>query len=492
MPKKAFERINREKELAGGELFANPRNAAAGSLKLLDPGIVAKRGLDIYIWGVGHCEGLGFRTHIEMLEYLKEAGFRVNAHFRLCNDIEDVIKFCDSWEPKRDSLDLNIDGMVVKVNDIAQRAALGSTSKSPRWEIAYKFPAQKGLTEVEDIIIQVGRTGAITPVAVLKPVRLSGTTVSRATLHNFDEIERLDVRIGDSVYVEKSGEIIPKVLGVVKEKRTGREKRFAAPHSCPACGSKLHKAPGEVALRCENASCAAQIKEKILHFASRTAMDIDGMGEAVVDQLVQKNLVGDYADIYGLKRDGIKELDRMAEKSAANLVAAIDASKSAPLDRLIFALGIRHVGERSAWVLAQHFGSMEALSDACADELTKIREIGPVMAESISDFFRNAGNKAVLKKLAAAGLNMTASRARARRGPLEGVTVVITGTLEKYSRAEAEAKVRSNGGSVSSSVGRSTGMLVAGKEAGLKLQKAKQLGIKIIDEKEFEKLINEP
>ena len=489
MTKKGLERINREKEKAGEELFANPRNATAGSLKLLDPKIVAKRHLDIYVWGIGYCEGASFKTHTDVFEYLKEAGFKVNPYFKLCRDIEEVIKYCDSWEDKRKDLDFNIDGMVVKVNDRAKRERLGVTTKSPRWEIAYKFPAEKALTVVEDIIIQVGRTGTITPVAILKPVRLSGTTVSRATLHNFDVIERLDVKIGDNVYVEKSGDIIPKVLSVAKEKRTGREKAFALPKSCPACGGRLHQVSDEVAIRCENAGCPAQIKERVLHFASRDAMDIDGMGDAVVGQLVDKGLVKDYGDIYALKREDVSALERMAEKSAANLIDAIKKSKSAGLNKLIFALGIRHVGEHAAWVLADRIGSVEKLSRSSTEDLTGISGVGPVMAESINNFFSSKENLKILKKLSEAGLKMSGGPLKEKGGRLEGRTVVITGTLKSFSRSEAEAAVRRLGGNASSSVSKATDYLVAGDEPGSKLDKAKKLGVKVIDEEEFKKLV---
>lgn len=490
MTKDVFESINRQKENSGEEPFANPRNAAAGSLKLLDPRMVAKRRLNIFIWGLGHCEGIDFDKHTELLEYLKGAGFRINPHFKLCKNIEDVIEFCNSWEGKRESLDFEIDGMVVKVNDLKQREKLGSTSKSPRWAIAYKFPAEKALTEVEDIVVQVGRTGTITPVAILKPVHLSGSTVSRATLHNFDEIDRLDVRIGDKVYVEKSGEIIPKILSVAKDKRSGREKAFPVPAKCPACSSKLHSAPDEVALRCENAGCPAQIKERILHFASRDAMDIEGMGVAITDQLVDKALVKDYADIYYLKLDDIRRLDRMAEKSAANLLEAIEKSKASDLNRLIYALGIRHVGERSAWVLASHFGSIDKLSKAGIDELTKIREIGPVMAESINNFFSNKENLKILKRLSETNIRMSQPGIAAKAGGVfEGKSVVITGTLKNYSRTQAEEIIRKLGGNPSSSVSKNTYVVVAGEEPGSKLEKAKSLGVRVISEEDFVKMV---
>ena len=489
MTKIGLEEINREKEKRSEELFANPRNAAAGSLKLLDPGIVAKRHLNIFIWGIGRCEGIDFKTQVEVFEYLKDAGFRVSPHFKLCENIEDVIEYCDSWEPKRDKLEFEIDGMVVKVNDLVQQEKLGLTSKSPRWAIAYKFPAEKALTEIKDIIIQVGRTGTITPVAILKPVHLSGTTVSRATLHNFDEIERLDAKIGDKVYVEKSGEIIPKVLSVAKEKRTGKEKGLPLPTTCPVCGSRLHRAINEVAIRCENVGCPAQIKERILHFASRGAMDIENMGDAITNQLVDKKLIKDYAGLYYLKSEDIKILERMAEKSAANLLNAIEKSKASELNRLIYALGIRHVGEHAAWVLANHFEGIEKLSRASVEELTRINEIGPVMAESINDFFNNKENLKVLKKLKDAGIKMSGGPLKKKGGELEGKTLVVTGTLKDFSRNEAEDLIRKLGGNPSSSVSKATDFLVAGAEPGSKLDRAKALGVEIIDEDEFKKMV---
>jgi len=487
MTKKAFERINRGKEGRGEELFANPRNAAAGSLKLLDPKEAAKRGLDMFVWGIGHCEGMRFKKHTEVLEYLKEAGFKVNPHYKLCSDIEDVIAFCDSWEPRKDKLDFDIDGMVLKVNDLSDRDSLGVTSKSPRWAIAYKFPAEKALTEVLDVIFGVGRTGTVTPVAILKPVHLSGTTVSRATLHNFDEIQRLGVMIGDKVYVEKSGEIIPKVLSVAKENRTGREKEIKTPGKCPACGSKLVRDPEEVALRCANVTCPAQIKEAVLHFASRNAMDIEGMGDVVVEGLVGKGLIKDYGDIYALKNEDLIKLDRMAEKSASNLIKAIEKSRSNELNRLIYGLGIRHVGERAAWVLAKAFGSIEKLKRATGEELMKIRDIGPAAAGSILDFFASRENISVVAKLEAAGLKM-APPEKDSSARFAGKTVVITGTLVSLSRQEAEELVRRHGGTASSSVSKKTDMLVAGAEPGSKLEKARALGVRVVTEEEFKKI----
>ncbi len=490
MTKKAFEKLNAEKNGPREEPFANPRNAAAGSLKLLDSGLVAKRGLDIYIWGAGHYEGIDFKTHAEILEYLKDAGFRVNPHYKVCKNIEEVIDYCDSFENKRHSLGFEIDGMVLKVNDLNQESRLGATAKSPRWAIAYKFPAQRALTEIKDIEVGVGRTGAITPVAVLKPVHLSGTTVSRASLHNFDEIARLDVRIGDHVYVEKSGEIIPKVISVAREKRTGREKVFKIPEHCPACGSSLAREEGEVILRCENVGCPAQIKEAVLHFASRDAMDIEGMGEAIAGQLVDKSLIKDYGDIYNLKIDDVKSLERMAVKSASNLMDAVNASKSRELHRLIYGLGIRHVGSHAAWVLASHFGAIDKLRRASLEELSGVWEIGTVMAESVCNFFRNRENLGILEKLKNAGLKMNLAPAvKKTSGPLEGKRVVITGTLKALSRPAAEDAVRKAGGSPSSSVSKNTDILVAGEEPGSKLDKAKALGVKIVGEKEFREML---
>lgn len=490
MTRKGFEEINARKEMGGEELFANPRNACAGSLKLLDPAMVKERHLDAFIWGYGHIEGLDFETHAQVLAYLGKAGFRVNPHLKQARDIEEAIAYCDSWESRRGTLEYDIDGMVVKVNSLAQRSRLGVTTKSPRWIIAYKFPAEKALTELLDVTVQVGRTGTVTPVAHLKPVRLSGTTVSRATLHNFDEIGRLDVRIGDMVTVEKSGEIIPKILGVAKEKRSGAEKPIAIPVKCPVCGSRLVRIADEVAIRCENAGCPAQIKEAVLHFASRGAMDIEGMGEAIVDQLVDRGIIRDYGDIYSLAFEKVRQLERMADKSAENLMVAIKRSKERGPDRLVYGLGIRHVGARAAWILVDHFGSVDALSESTVDELTRIDGVGPIMAGSIDSFFRNSENRRILKKLRQAGVRLKMPPARiAAKGPLAGKTVVLTGTLKAFTRPEAESLLKERGAVPSSSVSRNTDLVVAGEEAGSKLAKAKELGLKVIGEEEFKKMV---
>jgi DNA ligase (NAD+) len=490
LPRKVFLELNEEKESLVEEVFANPRNAAAGSLKLLDSSIVAKRHLDMWIYGVGYIKGREFETQYEALNFLKASGFRVNPEIKKCRSIEEVIEYCNGWETKRHKLDYDIDGMVIKVDSFLYQKNLGQTSKSPRWMIAYKFPAEKKETVLEDIIVQVGRTGALTPVAVLKPVNLAGSVVSRASLHNQDEIVRKDVRIGDHVLVEKAGEIIPQIVEVVKNKRKGIEKEFSMPRKCPVCGSAVKRLKSEVALRCENLSCPAQLKERILHFASREAMDIEGLGDAIVSQLVDKKMIKDYADIYSLRHQDIAGLERMADKSASNLIDAIQKSKSNPVNRLIYGLGIRHVGVRSAWILASRFKSIDRLASIGIEELQEINEIGPVMAESMFNFFRTTENKRVIEKLRNAGINMvtTSPRHHVTR-KIEGKTFVITGTLEGFSRHEIEELIRSSGGNASSSVSKNTDYVVAGKDPGSKYEKAKKLGIKIIDEAEFKKLM---
>ncbi|MDD5072507.1 MAG: NAD-dependent DNA ligase LigA [Candidatus Omnitrophica bacterium] len=489
MKHKSFEKINKEKEKTGEELFANPRNAAAGSLKLLDPRIVAKRGLDIFIHSFGYAEGAHFNSQHQLLDKLKTLGFRVNPDYKKCGDIGEALKFCDIWQEKRGELEYDIDGMVVKVDSFAQQKKLGETSKSPRWMIAYKYPAERVETKLLDIKVQVGRTGALTPVAVLKPVFVAGTTVTHASLHNQDEIERKDVRIGDTVIIEKAGEIIPQVVEVVKSRRTGKEKKFVIPKRCPACGAPTKREEEEVAFRCENVFCPAQLKESLIHFSSRGAMDIEGLGEAMVDQLVDKKLVKDYGDIYCLKFEKLRTLERMGDKSARNLVDAIEKSKNNRLNRLIFALGIRHVGEHIADVLAKRFHSIYKLSEQALEELTVVQEIGPVVAESIRDFFGNPASKKVIEKLAKAGVKMEEEAPSGSSSRLAGRSFVFTGELKDYSRTGAEQIVRDLGGTASSSVGKKTDFVVAGESPGSKYEKAKKLGVKIIDEKEFEKII---
>jgi len=490
MPRKAFLEINKEKEKKGEELFANPRNAASGSLKLLDSSLVAKRHLDIWVYGLGYVEGGSFKTQFEALQFLKEAGFRVNPHIKRCSSIDEVIEYCNIWEKKRASLDYDIDGMVIKVDSFLYQRELGETTKSPRWMIAYKFPAERKETILEDIIVQVGRTGVLTPVAVLRPVELSGSVVSRATLHNQDEIMRKDIRIGDHVIVEKAGEIIPQVVEPVKSKRKGTEKKFSMPSRCPVCNSKVVAIEGEVALRCENLGCPAQLKERIIHFASRDAMDIEGMGEAIVNQIVDRKMVKDYADIYYLTHKDLAGLERMADKSASNLINAIEKSKSNPLNRLIFALGIRHVGVKAAWILASRFGSLDAIMKARLEDFDEVAEIGPVMAKSIFNFFKTKENLKVIEKLKAKGVNIEAKEIQGKAtGRLVGKTFVVTGTLEGFSRREIEELIRLHGGNAASNVTKNTDFLILGKDPGSKLDKARALGIKIIDEAEFRKML---
>ena len=488
IPEKEFLLLNKEKEKAGEELFANPRNAAAGSLKLLDPKQVSKRHLNIFVHGVGAIEGIRIESQYELYQFIKHMGMRVNPEIAKFSDIDDVIKYCNEWEKRKEKLDYHVDGMVIKVNSLDFQNRLGVTTKSPRWMIAYKFPAERKETKLLDIKVQVGRTGTLTPVAILKPVHIAGTTVSRSTLHNIDEIERKDIRIGDRVLVEKSGEIIPQVVEVVKGTRTGGEKRFNMPRTCPVCGSKTVRYEGEGAIRCENVSCEAQLKERILHFASRNAMDIEGLGDAVAEQLVDKKMIRDYGDLYYLKLDRLQGLERFAEKSAQNLIDAIEKSKTNETSRLIFALGIRHVGVHAAWILSQTYGSIDNITKQSVEKLQAIREIGPIMAESIHAFFKNKDNLKVLEKLKKAGVKMAEKIIKAK-GIFSDKTVVFTGGLSSMTRNEAEELVRKQGGRASTSVSKETDLVVIGSEPGSKYAKAKQLGIKIISENEFRKMI---
>ena len=490
MPRPAFERLNRQKEKEGEPLFANPRNGAAGSLKQLDPRIVAERNLSLFCYGLGAAEGRTFRTQHEVLKFLQEAGLPVNPHFKRCRDIEEVIAACGEWDARRKKMDYDTDGMVVKVDDLETQRRLGSTSKAPRYMIAYKFPAERAVTRLNGIELQVGRTGALTPVAHLEPVFLAGTTVSRASLHNEDEIRRKEIRIGDWVRIEKAGEIIPQVVEVIKEKRTGKEKPFRMPDRCPACHGPVSRDPEEVAVRCESLSCPAQLKERLIHFAARGAMDIEGLGEAMAEQLVSNGRVKDPGDLYGLTAKDLMELERMGEKSAANLLQGIAASKERGLSRLIFALGVRHVGEAGAAALARHFGSLRKLSSAGEEDLTRLSDVGPVVAQSIRSFFRSSANQKVLEKLEKAGIRFEETAPKRLSGRMEGQVVIFTGELSGWSRPEAEERVRSHGGAIGSSVTRKTTLVVAGDSPGSKYEKAKALGVRIIGEAEFRRLIN--
>jgi len=487
MERKDFIRLNKEREAAAELLFANPRNAAGGSLKLLDTAIVAERRLSFFAHSLGEQKGLDIATHWEFLEKLKEWGIRTNPASKLCKDIDEVIDYCKSWQEKREKLNYEIDGIVVKVNSITQQHRLGFTLKSPRWAVAYKFPARQATTEVLRIILNVGRTGVITPVAELKPVECSGVIIKRATLHNFDEVRRLNVREGDRVLIERAGDVIPKVVKVIQSKG---KRPLAIPKACPVCSGKVVKEKEEeVAYRCINPSCPAQLERGLIHFASRDTMDIQGLGESVVEQMVSKKMVKEFADIYYLKKEDLLKLELFKDKKTQNLLEAIENSKKQPLSRFIYALGIRHVGEKAAYVLAQKFGTLDKLMQAKKEDLDAIYEVGTVMAESIVDFFRQESTRELIKKLKSVNLNFKEGAVKKKKSPLTGKTVVFTGELISFKRPEAERLVRERGGNVASSVSKQTDWVVAGSNPGSKYDKAKKLGIKIIDEKEFSRLL---
>lgn len=490
MPHVSFEKLNQQKEALGEELFANPRNACAGTLKLLDPRLVARRQLSIFFHGLGMVKGHSFKTQSELFEFFKSVGFKTIQHVKYAKNVEEIIKHAEFYQKLRNDLDYDIDGLVVKVDSFDDREQLGMTSKSPRWMIAYKYPAEQAETLLENIMISVGRTGALTPVAMLKPVRLSGTTVSRASLHNQDEIERLDVRVGDYVIVEKSGEIIPKVISVNVKKRQKNLRKFQFPDKCPVCGSKVHQVEGEVAVRCMSLACPAQLKGRIKHYAMRDAMDIEGLGEVLIEQLVDQKLAKDLSDIYHLDIEEVANLERMGKKSAENLFVGIERSKSRELSRLIFGLGILNVGERAAQLLADRFGDLNKLAQVTQEDLLLIREIGPTTAESIVDFFKQSGNQRILEKLKKAGVKFDIVETKKSGTPFSGKTFVITGTLKTYSRPDAEQLIRRYGGFASSSVSKKTDFLIVGEDPGSKYDKAKELGITILKEDEFVKLIH--
>jgi len=488
MPTRSFLELNRLRTQAGEPAFANPRNAAAGSLKLLDARTTAGRNLSFFAYATGQMsEPLG-EDHYETLEGFKELGLPVNPHIRKARDIDGVIEICSQWDHKRLKLDYQIDGMVIKVNSFEQRDILGATGRAPRWCISYKFAAEQAQTVVESIDVQVGKSGILTPVANLRPVLLAGTTVKRASLHNFDELKRLDVREGDTVVIEKAGEIIPQVVEVKKERRPAGAAAFKAPKKCPNCGSAVAKDEDGVYIRCKNPGCLGQLKERLKYFAGRGQMDIEHLGPALIDQLIENGLVGNFADLYKLEEGQIAELERMAEKSAANVIKAIEASKTRPLWRLVAGLGIRHIGGQSAQILAEHFGSLDALMSAGQEELAEIDQTGPTMAKSVYEYFRDAKNRAVIEELLAAGVKPESPKAR-RLGKLAGKTIVVTGTLENFSRQEAEQAIRQAGAKASSSVSKNTDFVLAGENAGSKLDKATKLGVRVIDEKEFTKMI---
>jgi len=488
LPFESFRAINRDREEKGEALFANPRNAAAGSIRLLDPREVASRNLNVFVYYL-FIDGREEPTQWGALQKMKRLGFKTNPHSRLCPTLADVLAFYKEWAGKRDSLDYDADGIVLKVNSAAQREALGVTAKFPRWAISYKFPARQATTRVNDILIQVGRTGALTPVAVLEPVKLSGTTISRSTLHNEDEIRRKDVRVGDHVLIERSGDVIPRVVSVMKDRRTGRERPFSWPSRCPVCGSAIFKPEGEVISRCVNPSCPAKVRESILHFAARRAMNIDGLGEALVDQLLEAGLVRSIPDLYGLGLANLVKLERMGPKSSENLLDEMAKSKGRDLDRLVFALGIRHVGERLAQILAGRFRSLDALARAPEEDLMQTEDVGPKVAESIRFFFDQPENKDLVRRLKEAGVNMKAREESGARKPLEGQVFVITGTLSAMTREKAQERLEGLGAHVGSSVSKKTTCLVAGESPGSKLDKARELRIGVIGEREFLKLV---
>ncbi|WP_415816819.1 NAD-dependent DNA ligase LigA [Mesobacillus thioparans] len=493
MPKKSFEALNKKRKDREEEPFANPRNAAAGSLRQLDPKIAASRNLDVFLYGIANVGDTGIRAHSKGLDYLEQLGFKTNKERRKVDSIEGVIEYVNGWVEKRPDLPYDIDGIVIKVDSLDQQEELGTTAKSPRWAIAYKFPAEEVVTTLKEIELSVGRTGVVTPTAILEPVQVAGTTVGRASLHNEDLIREKDIKIGDKVVVKKAGDIIPEVVNVLVEQRTGEEVEFQMPTHCPECESELVRIEGEVALRCINPKCPAQIREGLIHFVSRDAMNIDGLGERVVSQLFAQELIKDVADIYKLTREQLLALERMGEKSVNNLMSAIEATKDNSLEKLLFGLGIRLVGAKAAKTLAQEFGTMDHLMAASKEELTAINEIGDKMADSIVTYFDNDEVKELISELKSVGVNME------YKGPKKvtaeesdsffaGKTIVLTGKLEQMGRNEAKEKIEALGGNVSGSVSKKTDLVIAGEDAGSKLTKAESLGIEVWNE---EKMLEE-
>ncbi len=487
MTRKAFEELNRQQDATGGKHFANARNAAAGAVRVLDPTVTASRKLDFFAYYLLSGARVPLKKHSQSLEALKSLRFRASDDFEICEGIEEVEKYCTKWEGKRDKMPYEIDGVVVKVNDVGLQNELGYTSKAPRWAIAFKWAARQATTLVKEIGFNVGRTGTLTPVAFFEPVPIGGVTVSKSTLHNMDEVERLNVHAGDTVLVERAGDVIPHVLKVVKHGK--EEKPVIVPEKCPECGTRVHRVEGEVAYRCVNAMCPARRRESLIHFAGRHAMNIDGLGDKLVDQLVEKGIVKDFADLYALKLDDLENLERMAEKSAQNLLDEIAASKKNELSRLIYGLGIGFVGERTAQLLAEHFGSLEKIADAGTEELMEVNEIGPKVAASVSDFFSEKANRKLIDRLREKGVRMKEERRALTDHRFAGKSFVFTGTLEHHSREEAGQLVVSHGGKLISSVSKKTDYVVAGSDPGSKLTKAQSLGVTILDEAAFEKLL---
>jgi len=491
MPTKSFIKLNKLRGQAGEPVFANPRNAAAGSLKLLDARITAQRNLSFFTHSIGQLSEPLAENHYQILQKFRNFGLPVNPHTKKARNIDEVIDICLGWDEKSLKLDYKIDGMVIKVNSFRQRGILGATGRAPRWCISYKFPAERAETVIESIDVQVGKSGILTPVANLTPVQLSGTTVKRASLHNFDELRRLDARCGDTVLIEKAGEIIPQVMQVKKKLRPADAVPFKIPKKCPNCGSIVVKDEEGVYIRCVNPNCLGQLKELLRYFASRDQMDIEHLGPSLIDQLVDRGLVKNFADLYKLQKSQLADLERMAEKSAANVIEAIEQSKTRPLWRLIAALGIRHIGGQSAQLLAEHFGELSALVNSDRESLEAIDQIGPKIAESVYEYFRHPQNRKVLDQLLAAGVKPEKPKVARRSDKLAGKSIVVTGTLENFTRQQAEYAIRQAGGKPSSSVSKKTNFVLAGKEPGSKLDKARKLGVKVIDKKQFLQMIKD-
>ncbi len=484
-----FEELNLRQAGRGGKLFANPRNAAAGSLRQRDPRVTASRPLNIFIYDVGEVKGVKFESQMEMLGALKALGLPTIVRARLCTKPEEIFQYYDRLSEERENLPFEVDGTVIKVNRFDLRRRLGARTREPRWAIAYKFPPREETTRILEINVQVGRTGVLTPVAKLEPVRVGGVTVSSATLHNEDQMTGKDIRVGDYVIIRRAGDVIPEVVKSLPSRRTGQEKKFRMPETCPVCGGKVTRAEGEVARRCLNISCPAQVGRWIKHFASRGAMDIAGLGPKLIEQLLKREILKDVSDLYFLKKEQLIGLERMADKSAQNIIEAIEASRNRPLSRIIYALGIRHVGEHVAEVLAGEFETIEALREAKLEELEATPEIGPIVAKTVHEFFQDEGNRKLLEKLCSGGVKFLPGEKKAAGRKLRGLTFVLTGTLSSLSREEARSGIKKLGGKASSGVSKKTDYVVVGSEPGSKLRKAEKLGLRLINEEEFLKLI---
>jgi DNA ligase (NAD+) len=489
MNKEDFAKLNRSREKDGEELFANPRNAAAGSVRQLDSKITMSRPLNMFVYGIGRVEGVKLTNHWESMQLLKELGFKRSKYVELCDTADQVKAYYNKLLKVRDGLPYEIDGMVVKVNEFTLQEKLGELSRSPRWAVAWKFPPQQETTKVKDIIVSVGRTGALTPVALLEPVRVGGVEVSRATLHNDDEVKKKDVRVGDMVIIQRAGDVIPEVVKVIESKRTGKERKFVMPDKCPVCGSKVERAEGEAIHRCTGIACPAQIKENMAHFVSKGAMDMEGLGYKFLEQMIDKKLITDQADLYFLKKDDVMKMDRMGDKLASNLLDAIDKSRNPSLTNLIYALGIRNVGYHIAGVLAKNFHSLDNLAKQSKEDLTKVHEIGPILAESIYNFFHNPKNLKILEKMKKGGVKFPTEKAVTKETTITGKTFVLTGVLDSFTREEATRIIEEMGGRVSSSVSKKTDYVVVGKDPGSKYDNALKLGVKTISEEEFKRLI---